>query len=66
MSTFFEKVAVPKVTLARANFCSWSSKKFTKVNEQLQFVFVAGDFNIDISSIEKDRNNYLRDFLDNF
>ena len=29
-------------------------------------VFVAGDFNIDFSSIEKDRNNYLHDFLDNF
>ena len=29
-------------------------------------IFVAGDFNIDISSMEKDRNNYLHDFLDNF
>ena len=29
-------------------------------------IFVAADFNTDISSIEKDRNNYLYDFLDNF
>ena len=29
-------------------------------------VFVAGDFNIDFSCLNKDRNNYLHDFLDNF
>ena len=37
-----------------------------KAIDKYENIFVAGDFNTDISSIEKDRNNYLHDFLDNF